>query len=133
MANGVGELDFAAVGQSRRDDILRHITAHVSRAAIHFARIFAGKRAAAVTSHAAIAIDDNLAAGQAGVALRPADDETAGRINQVIASSYRAISAGITFLISSSIRISRISFCFTSAACCVETTTLVIDRLVASY
>ena len=35
-----------------------------------------------MTAHAAVAIDDDLAAGQAGVALRSADDETAGRVNQ---------------------------------------------------
>jgi hypothetical protein len=80
--DGVGELDFAARRQTGGDDILRHPASHVSRAAIDFARIFAGKRAAAVPAHAAIAVDDNLATGQAGVALRTADDETAGRIDQ---------------------------------------------------
>jgi hypothetical protein len=46
--------------------------------------ILAGEGAAAVTAHAAVGVDDDLAAGQAGVALRPADDEFAGRVDQVL-------------------------------------------------
>ena len=82
MADGVGELDFAARREAGRDDVLRDPAAHVSRAAIDLGRIFAGERAAAVTAHAAVAVDDDLAAGQTGVALRSADDETAGRVDQ---------------------------------------------------
>src|SRR5438046_219892 len=66
----------------QRDNIVRDPTSHVSRAAIDFARIFSGKCAAAVASHAAVAIDNNLAAGQTGVALRSADHEIAGGIDE---------------------------------------------------
>src|SRR5665647_3872415 len=69
MADGVGKLDFRARGDACRDNILRDVTAHVSRAAIHLAWVFAGERAATVTAHAAIAVHDDLAAGQTGVAL----------------------------------------------------------------
>ncbi len=123
MADGVGELHFAAVGQAGRDHILRHPASHVSRAAVDFARVLSRKRAAAVPSHSAVGIDDDLAARDASVAFWSADHETAGGIDQVSCSCRRAISAGITFLMSNSISVSRISFCFTSAACCVETTT----------
>ena len=81
MTDGVGELHFATRRQSGSDHILCDVTAHVSSAAIHFARIFTGECAAAMASHAAVTINDNFAAGQAGVALRPADDETAGWID----------------------------------------------------
>jgi len=50
MTDGVGELDFHAVRQPRRDDVLRHVPAHVGRAAVHLARVLARKRAAAVTA-----------------------------------------------------------------------------------
>ena len=82
MANGIGELHFALSRQAGRDDILRDPASHVSGAAIDFARVFSGERAAAVPAHAAIGIDDDFAAGQAGVALRAADHETAGRIDE---------------------------------------------------
>ena len=45
-------------------------------------RVLAAERAAAVTAHAAVAVHDDLAAGQAGVALRPADDEASGRVDE---------------------------------------------------
>ena len=82
IADGVGELDFAALGQAGGDDVFRDITAHVRGAAIDLARILAAERAAAVAAHAAVGIDDNLAAGQATVALRSTDDEAAGRVDE---------------------------------------------------
>src|SRR5674476_1542867 len=82
MADGVGKLDFRARGDACRDNILRDVTAHVSRAAIHLAWVFAGERAAAVTAHAAVAVHDDLAAGQTGVALRSANDEAAGGVDE---------------------------------------------------
>ena len=91
MADGVGKLNFALGREAGCDDVLRHLAAHVSRAAIHLGRILAGESAAAVTAHAAVAIDDDLAAGQAGVALRTADHETAGRVDQKFVSFDRAV------------------------------------------
>src|SRR5207253_4630041 len=88
MTDCVGELYFAFLGESGRDNIFRDPTSHVSRAAIDFARIFSGKCAAAVASHAAVAIDNNLAAGQTGVALR---DRKSTRLN----SSHVAISYAV--------------------------------------
>ena len=82
IADGVGELDFRARGEPRGHDVLGHVAAHVGRAAVHLARVLAGERAAAVTAHAAVAVHDDLAAGQAGVALRPADDEPAGGVDE---------------------------------------------------
>ena len=84
MADGVGELNLGAGGQAGSHNILGHVAAHVSGTAIHFAGVLAGKRSAAVTTHAAVGIDNDLAPGQTGVALRPADDETAGRVDEVL-------------------------------------------------
>ena len=44
-------------------------------------RVLAAERPAAVGAAAAVAVDDDLAAGQAGVAVRAADDEFAGRVD----------------------------------------------------
>ena len=82
FADGISDLRFAAVGQAGRDDVFGDVAHHVAGAAIHFCRIFARKRAAAVTAHAAVGVHDDFATGQAGVALRAADDETARRVDE---------------------------------------------------
>src|SRR5690606_24921701 len=80
-ADGVAELDRALVGQTRGDDVLRQIARDIGRGAVHFRRVLAGEGAAAVRGRAAIGVDDDLAPGQAAVAVRPADHELAGRID----------------------------------------------------
>ena len=80
-ADGVGQLHFGARGQTGRDDVLGDIAGHVAGGAVYFRGVLAGEGAAAVTAHAAVGIDDDLAAGKAGVAMRSADDETAGGID----------------------------------------------------
>ena len=82
ITDGVSELHFALVGELGGDNVLRNPAAHVSGAAVHLRRIFAGERAAAVTTRTAVAVHDDLAAGQTGVALRSADDETTGGIDE---------------------------------------------------
>src|SRR6185369_17922714 len=91
MADGVSELDLGAGRYARRDDVLRHITSHVSRAAVHFARVLPAKRASAVPSHAAVAIHDDFATGQTGVALRSADDEAARWVDQKLRGSVEQV------------------------------------------
>jgi len=82
MANGIGKLDFALGRQAGGDHVLCHVAAHVGGAAIDFRRVLARKCPAAVPAHPAVGIDDNLAAGEAGIALRAADDKAAGRVDQ---------------------------------------------------
>ena len=59
-ADDVGELHLAALRQFRCDDIFRHVTRHISRAAIDLGRILSGKRAAAMPAHAAVGVDDDF-------------------------------------------------------------------------
>ena len=82
-ADGVGQLHFAAVGQAGGDDVLGHVPGHVGGAAVDLGRILAAEGAAAVPAPAAVGVDDDLAAGQAAVAVRAADHEPAGRIDVV--------------------------------------------------
>src|SRR5690606_34049284 len=77
-------LPIAAVGQAGGDDVLGHVAAGVGGGAVHLGRVLAGEGAAAVTGHAAVGVDDDLAAGQAAVAHRAADDELAGRVDVVL-------------------------------------------------
>src|SRR3546814_12498204 len=69
------------VCSSDLDDVLRQIARDIGRRAIDLGRILARKRAAAVRGGAAIGIDDDLAPGDAGVAVRPADLEQPGRVD----------------------------------------------------
>ena len=114
------------MADARRDDVLGHVTAHVSRAAVHLGRVLAAERAAAVPAHAAVAVHDDFAPGQPGVALRPADDETAGGVDEKLRLLVEHDASASTFLMISLMMKSLISLCFTSAACWVEMTTLVM-------
>ena len=80
-ADRVGELDQRALREAGGDDVLGDVARHVSGRAVHLRGVLAGERAAAVRGAAAVGVDDDLAARQAGVALRPADDEAAGRVD----------------------------------------------------
>ena len=81
-ADGVGNLDQAARGQAGGDDVLGDVAGGVGGGAVHLGRVLAGKRAAAVRGGTTVGIDDDLAAGEAGVAVRAADLEHAGRVDQ---------------------------------------------------
>ena len=74
-ADRVGELHFGALGEAGGDDVLGDVAAHVAGAAVDLRRVLAAERPAAVRAATAVAVDDDLAAGQAGVAVRAADDE----------------------------------------------------------
>ena len=80
-ADRVRDLDLAAVGEPGGDDVLRDVARGVGGRAVDLRRILARERAAAVRRRAAVGVDDDLAAGQAGVAHRPADHELAGRVD----------------------------------------------------
>ena len=83
-ADRVSELDQATIRESGGDDVLRNVTRHVSSRTIDLRRILSGESAAAVRRIAAVSIDDDLAAGQAGVALRAAGDKPAGRVDVIL-------------------------------------------------
>ena len=80
-ADGVGELQRAAVGETRGDDVLGEIARGIGGRAVDLRRILAGESAAAVRGRAAVSVDDDLAPGEAGVAVGAADVELAGRID----------------------------------------------------
>ena len=80
-ADRVGDLDLAAVGEPGRDHVLRDVARGVRRRAVDLRRVLARERAAAVRRRAAVGVDDDLPAGQARVAHRPADHELAGRVD----------------------------------------------------
>ena len=79
-ADRVRDLKLAAVGEPGGDDVLRDVAGRVGGRAVDLRRVLAREGAAAVAGRAAVGVDDDLAAGEAGVAHRAADDELAGRV-----------------------------------------------------
>ena len=80
-ADGVAELDRAALGEARGHHVLGEIAGGIGGRAVDLGRILAGEGAAAMGCGTAIGIDDDLASGEAGIAVGAADDEAARRID----------------------------------------------------
>src|SRR5207237_6354256 len=74
-------LHFRGVRQTGGDDVLGDVARHVAGGAIDLGRVLAAERSTAVRAAAAVAVDDDLASGQPGIPVRPADDEPAGRVD----------------------------------------------------
>jgi hypothetical protein len=83
-ADGIRQLDFGALGQTGCDEILGDIAGHVAGRAVHFRRVLARERAAAVTTHSAVGVDNDFAAGEAGIPMRPTDHKAARRVDVVL-------------------------------------------------
>src|SRR5450755_747610 len=81
--DGVGELHFATVGQFGGNNILGDVPRHVGGGTVDLGRILAAECAATVTAHAAVSVDDDLAAGESGVAHGSANYKAAGGIDVV--------------------------------------------------
>ena len=119
----IGKLYLAALRKAGCDDVLRRVARGVGCAAVDFRGILAGESAAAVGSAAAIGVDDDLAPGKAGVALRPADDKAAGGVDKVLGVLVQQLSGNSgpdDLSIMSALICSR----ETSGECCVEMTTV---------
>src|SRR5438046_9650369 len=89
--DGVRELNFAAVRQACGYDVFRHITSDIGGRAIDLSRILAAEAAAAMASHAAVAVDDYLATRQASVTHGAANYETVGGIDVVLGISVEHV------------------------------------------
>ena len=81
-ADRVRHLQEALVRKSRRHHVLGDVPRHVRTGAVDLRRILPTEGAATVRRHAAIGIDDDLAAREARVGLRTADLEPPGRIHE---------------------------------------------------
>ena len=82
-ADGIGQLDRAARRQACGDHVLGKVAGDIGGRAINLGRILAAERAAAMRGRAAIGIHDDLATGQAGIAVRAADFKAAGGIDEI--------------------------------------------------
>ncbi len=93
-ADRIGQLDRAALGEAGGDDVLGQIARDIRRRTIDLGRILAAERAAAMRGRAAVGVDDDLAPGQAGVAIGAADFEAAGRVDVILGLVLKAIRRG---------------------------------------
>ena len=80
-ADGIGQLDQDFIGYAGGYQVLGDVTGHVGGAAVHLGRVLAAEGSAAVRPLPAIGVHDDLAAGQAGIAVRAADDEFPGGVH----------------------------------------------------
>jgi hypothetical protein len=83
-ANRVRHLDLALLGQAGSHDVLGHVARGVGGRAVDLGRVLAAEGAAAVRAGTAVGVHDDLAPGQAAVALRAANHEAAGGVDQVL-------------------------------------------------
>ena len=82
-ADGVGDEHLQAVGETGGDQVLGHVAGRVGAGAVNLGRVLAGESAAAVPGDAAVGVHQDLAAGEAGVALGAADHEPAAGVDEV--------------------------------------------------
>ena len=68
-ADGIAQLDGAAFGQLGGNDVLGQIAGGIGGRTVDLGGVLTGKGSPAMRRGAAIGIDDNLAAGQAGIAV----------------------------------------------------------------
>src|SRR5262249_32972933 len=66
------------------DNVFGDVTGHVGSRAIDLGGILAAEGPATVPAPAPVAVHDDLAAGEPGVAMRPADHEATGRVDVVL-------------------------------------------------
>ncbi len=74
-ADGVSDLHLALAGKASSDDVLGNVARVVTSAAIDLGRVLAREGAAAVTAHAAVAVDDDLSARETAITHRPAHNK----------------------------------------------------------
>src|SRR3954470_16203723 len=78
----VGELDRAALRNTGGDDVLGEVAGDIGCRAVDLGRVLAREGAAAMRAGPAVGIDDDLAAGEAGIAVGAANLEIAGRVDE---------------------------------------------------
>ena len=76
-----GKSHFTPLCKTCGDDILRHISGHISCGTVYFRRILSRKCSASMLSDGSVGIYHDLPSGQSGVSGRTADDKSSGRID----------------------------------------------------
>ena len=82
LPNGIGQGDRASLRQPSRYDVLGDVPGHIGAAAIHLRPILPGQRPTPVGDKSAVGVHHELAARQAGVRLKAAQDEVPGGVDK---------------------------------------------------
>ena len=59
-ADGVGQLDFASLGQSSFHQVLGHVAGHVGRRAVDFGGVLPTERPTTVAAHSTVGVHDDF-------------------------------------------------------------------------
>ena len=86
-ADGVRELDEGAASEAGGDEGLGDPATDVGSRAVDLGEVLAGEGTTTVSTPATVGVDDDLAAGQTGIALGATDDEEAGGLDLVAVSA----------------------------------------------
>jgi hypothetical protein len=89
-ADGISKLNGAARGEASGDDILGKVARDIRGGTVDLCRVFTRKRATTMRSCAAISINDDLASGQASIAIRSANFKAAGRVDVILGFGQQA-------------------------------------------
>ena len=81
-ADGVRDLQQAFFRQAGGNNVFGQPAQHIGRGTVHLGGVLAAEGTAAVPGIAAVGIHYDLTAGQSAVAVRSADYETSGRIDE---------------------------------------------------
>src|SRR6185369_3507883 len=79
----ISELDGAAARKAGGDDVLGEMARGISGRPVDLGRVLARESTAAMGGSAAVGVDDDLAAGDPGIAFGAADLEASGRVDMV--------------------------------------------------
>jgi len=82
-SDGIGDLHEGALGETIGNQGLGSPAGRVGGRSIDLGVVLSGEGTTTVSAPAAVGVDDDLAAGQAGVAVGAADDESAGGVDVV--------------------------------------------------
>ncbi len=82
-ANRIGQLHVAFLHDAGRHEVFGDVSGCVGRAAIHFARVFAGEGAATVRTASAVGIDHNFSSCKACIAMWTADEKAARGVDNI--------------------------------------------------
>src|SRR5690606_34078982 len=91
LADRIGDLELRAVGETGGHDVLRHPAHRVRGGPVDLRWVLSGEGTAAVTARAAVRVDDDLAAREAGVTVRAADLEDSRRVDEDVRLGGRQV------------------------------------------
>ena len=86
-ADGVGQLNLGPRCETCGHDVLGDVAGHIGSAAVHLAGILSAESTAAVATHTAVGVDDDLSTGEPAVTHGAPNDKSARGVDVVFGVS----------------------------------------------